>query len=215
MNIAIVYVFPNLNYRVYEPMAQRFVRTYIEHPPGQADHELYVAVNGAGPITLRQEQLFSPLVPKFFYHDNSGKDIGAYQAASKTISCDLLICLGAPLRCNKNGWLDRIVEVYEDHGPGLYGPYCFSSPRPHVRTTCFWLPPQLLASYPRTVSNGYRYEFEHGSNSIADWSMKQGFPVIQVAWSEAMALAHCKHVEPEDCLFLDQHYERSVPISRG
>ena len=209
MRIAVIYLFPNINFKIYHPLAKRFVNTYLDNPPGVSDHEFHVAVNGSE-VTPDQEKLFHPLTPKFFYHDNSGKDIGAYQVFSNTFDCDLMVCLGAPLRCNRAGWLDRIKQVYEDNGPGLYGCWAFGGPFPHVRTTAFWCPPQLLRSYPKAVSTNMRYEFEHGSLSITNWTRRQGLPTLQVTWSGVYSEE--KWHTPTDRtehLLLDQHCERA------
>lgn len=207
MLIAVIYVYPNLLHRVFNPLAKRFTQTYCDHPSA-TDHELYVAVNGGGEPTASQRALFHPLVPKFFLHDNSARDIGAYLVAAQTIDCDLLVCLGAPLRINRDGWLDRINQAYQDNGPGLYGFWAFSTPSPHIRTTAFFCPPQLLNSYPHPVTTADRYGFEHGQQSITRWCMKQGLPVLQITWSGVYAEPDWHMPEKDDSLVLDQHRER-------
>lgn len=207
VTIAVVYIFANAQASRYEPMARRFSQTYCENPPGETDHELYVVVNGGGKITERQERLFDPLVPKFLHHDNSAKDLGAYRMFARTMPCDLMVCIGGPLRMRAAGWLDVICRAYEDNGPGLYGNWCFHSPAIHVRTTFFWLPPALLNAYPHPVHDGTRYEFEHGVNSITRWCFQKGFPVLQVTLTGVYSVEKWHHVEPKNCLALDQHFE--------
>ena len=208
MKVAIVYIFPNLSPRTYEPMARRFTIQFCKNPPGNSDHELYVVVNGGGRITPRQEALFDPLVPKFIYHDNNGRDIGGFQMAARTIPCDLLVCIGAPARPRLAGWLDIMVRAVEDHGPGLYGVWGFHAPTPHIRTTLFWIAPQILNAYPIQVDNQSRYHFEHSHESITMFCTKKGFPVLQVTNRGVFSIERWHHVEQADCLFLDQHSER-------
>lgn len=207
MRIAIVYVYPNLASRSYDSYARRFAEQYVKHPPGSVDHELYVVVNGPQ-INPRQEGLFQPLVPRFLYHDNRGKDVGAHRMAAGVIPADLMIFLGTPVWPGKAGWLDLIATVYLDHGPGLYGAFCFHAPAPHVRTTCYWTFPDLINSHTLPVDDGLRYEYEHGTQSITRHCMKLGYPVLQVTWKGVYDFKSWTHVEEKDCLFFDQHSER-------
>jgi hypothetical protein len=208
VKVELVYIFPNLKSALYEPLARRFVRSYMEFPPGEHAHQLTVVVNGSPPND-RQKQLFEPLPVIFRDHNNYGKDIGAYFSVASDTDADLLICLGAPLHFHKPGWLDRIVDVYMQGGPGLYGCWGFDQPNPHIRTTAFWLPPLLLAGYPHSLDNNHRYQFEHGSKtSILQWTLKCGFPVFMVTWSEVKNHTGFIHVPLEDCLMIDQHADR-------
>tara|TARA_R110000868_G_scaffold86512_7_gene242655 strand:+ start:95 stop:733 length:639 start_codon:yes stop_codon:yes gene_type:complete len=205
MNIAVVYVYPDLNARLYKPLAKRFVSSYMEHPPGESDHQLHVAVNFGRPGNTEYDRLFSPLMPRFLMHDNSGKDIGAFQFASQTIPCDLMVFLGAPVHFRQGGWLDRIVRVYEQYGPAFYGCWGFHQPAMHIRTTAFWCAPEILNSYPYNVNDSSRYEFEHGQRSIANHVVKLGLPVFMVTWNGCYPVESWHHVENKDCLMLDQH----------
>jgi len=203
--ISIIYVFPNLNPKVFEPMARRFTENYIKHPPGQPEHELFVIANGGGEITKRQEDLFAPLVPTFIHHNNVGRDIGAYQMAARHIPCGLMVCLGSHVRPRRAGWLDRIVQVYEDNGPALFGQWGFHSPSTHIRTTAFWLPPALLNAYPFEIDDAMRYQFEFGPKSITSWCLQQGFEALQVTWNGVFPADKFCHVNQEDALFIDRH----------
>jgi hypothetical protein len=205
MRVSVCYVFPNLNLPLYEPYARRFVQSYLDHPPGQFDHQLHVIVNGA-PANDRQKKMFSVLPFTFHNHNNHGKDIGAFMLAAHTVPCDLLVCLGAPVHFRRAGWLDRIVQVYLENGPGLYGCWGFHQPVPHIRTTAFWLPPQFLTEYPHPVDTPHRYNFEHGrEDSILQWTRKNDYPVIMATWTRAFPDSQFTHAANGDCLLLDQH----------
>lgn len=208
MQVAVVYCYPNLMPKTYDPMAARFAQTYVDNPPGETDHELYVVVNGGGRLTSRQERLFDPLAPKYVYHSNVGKDVGAFQLCARSIPCDLMVCLGAPVRCNVAGWLDIMVRAVENHGPGLYGVWGFHAPAAHIRTTVFWIPPKIFNAYPIQVDDSRRYHFEHSHESITKWCLKMGFPVLQCTARGVFSLERWHHVEKADCLMLDQHSER-------
>lgn len=209
MRIAVVYCYPNLNHLTYDKLAQRFTDKFIKYAPGISDHTLHVVANGGGKITPRQERLFHPLVPQFMYHDNSGRDLGAYMMAARTLTADLLVCLGAPVRPCREGWLDTVVHAVENNGPGLYGFWGFSVPTVHLQTTAFCIAPQILQAYPIEITNERRYQFEHGTNSITAFTIKTGFPVMQVTARGAFPPESFRHVERDECLLLDQfdkHY---------
>jgi hypothetical protein len=211
MTIAVVYCFPNVNLPKYVPLAKRFVESYLDYPPGLTDHDLHVVVN-YGPAAKSHRKIFEPLQVTWHSHNNYGKDIGAYVATALETECDLMVCFGAPIHFRRAGWLDRITEVYLQEGPGLYGPWGFMQPAPHIRTTVFWLAPELLTTYPHPLDTDHRYGFEYGpKTSILRWTFDNGFPVIQVSWSK---YAHYQkdggfyHVPAEDCLVFDQHTDK-------
>ena len=208
MKTVIVYIHPTADARTYVPNARRFVETYMTHPPGETDHELHVAINGGVEIGDWCKSLFHPLQPRFFQHNNYGKDIGAYQVAADTIDCDLMICLGAPLHFHRAGWLDRIMLAYLENGPAVYSPWGFHFPRPHLRTTAFWCPPEFLNAYPKRVGTGDRYQFEHGPESITLWSKKMGFEPMQVTWRGTYPMESWRPVSRDESLLVDQHMAR-------
>jgi hypothetical protein len=189
----------------YGPAARLFADTYMAQPPGQVDHEVVVVLNGGNGIGPYQRKSFDPLPVTFIEHNNWGRDIGAFQMAADTIPCDLLVCFGSHVHFHKAGWLDRMVRAFEDNGPTVYGAWGFHQPAPHLRTTAFWLPPDLLRSYPVQVSDRYRYGFEHGSNSLTLWSQKMGFEPLMVTWGEVLAMKEWHHAGCDTALFGDQH----------
>ncbi len=209
MTVALVYVYPRLNQKVYMSAARRFKDSYVRNPPGATQHELYVVVNGDEP-RKSDEKTFEPLAPRWLKHDNYGKDIGAFQYAARTIqNCDLMVFLGSHVHFRQAGWLDLMVSAYERNGPGIYGAYAFHQPSPHIRTTCFWMPTQLLLMYPHMVGNEFRYEFEHGAaHSIVKWVTDAGFNAWMVTWNGIFPKDNWRHVENGEALVLDQHSDR-------
>ena len=207
VRLAVVYLFPLINSKLYEPMARRFANAYMDHPPGEADHELYVCTNG-GSADERQERLFDPLVPKFISHNNSGKDIGAYMMAARTIPCDFLLCIGAPVRPRRAGWLDVLARAVEENGPGIYAPWGFHVPSIHLRTTIFGITPQILNAYPHTITNEKRYEFEWGRDCITLWCQRKGFQANMVTAHGVFPVAKFHHVPISESLFEDQHTDK-------
>lgn len=209
MKITVAYVYPAIQPATYRPLARRFVDSYMKFPPGGSDHNMVALINGgvAG-MEKNYRTALHPIEFQHFYHNNVGKDIGAFQAFADGCNSDLLVCLGAPVRCRRAGWLDRIVQSYEYYGPGLYGGWGFHEPVSHIRTTAFWLPPQLLKAYPFQVVNESRYEFEHGQRSIHNFVKSIGLGSYMVTWSGCFQEKDWHHVGLSDCLFLDQHTDR-------
>jgi len=205
MKVVIVYVYPDMMHHIYQPYAKRFVSSYLEHPPGDADHDIVVMVNNGRLGNPSYQKLFSPLTCQFMMHNNDGKDIGAYQRAAASIKCDIMVCLGAPVHFRRGGWLDRIVNVYEQNGPNFYGCWGFHNPAVHIRTTAFWMAPELLKSYPFVVHNEHRYEFEHGQRSIVRHVAQIGLQNYMVTWGGCYPVEQWHHVENDQCLMLDQH----------
>lgn len=188
----------------YDQMARRFAMSYVAHPTS-VDHDLYVVVNGGRESAQNKEKFFSPLVPNFIYHNNNGKDIGAYMVVAHNIPCDFLVCVGSPVRPHLDGWLDYIVRAVEDNGPGIYGAWGSKTPQIHLRTTFFCIQPTLLNDYPIEITDCNRYEFEHGRGSITKWCMSEGFSAMQVTKRGVFPPDQFHAVKPEDSLMLDQH----------
>lgn len=207
MRIGLCYIFPMVNIGVYGPLAKRFVGSYFAHPPGDTPHEIHILVNGSaiGPV---QRKIFDALPCHFHSYSNFGKDIGAFQRAGVEIPCDLLLCFGAPVHFRQAGWLDVIANAYVQNGPALYGAWAFHQPAFHIRTTAFWLPPDLLNAYPYQIGDGQRYEFEHGANSITRFAIDNGFGALQLTWSGVFPPAGWHHTENAESLLLDQHTDR-------
>ncbi len=175
------------------------------------DHQLVVVCNGGGRITLRQEALFEPLAPEFVYWNNVGRDVGAYIHVARTVSCDFMLCLGAPVRPVFAGWLDLVVCALEHFGPGLFGFWGLSEPAVHIRTTAFAISTEILKSYPHEVDDKARYDFEFGQNSITKFCQKHGLAVVQVTQRGAFTPDKFHFVERDEALMLDQHWDRDNP----
>lgn len=208
MKVALVYVHPDMQHQIYRPLARRFVDSYIQFPPGEHDHDIYVVVNHGRSGDPEYPKLFSPLSCSFMIHNNQGKDIGAFQKAAHEIKCDLMVFLGAPIHFRQGGWLDRIVNVYEQNGPHFYGCWAFHQPATHIRTTAFWCAPELFNSYPYVVNNDSRYEFEHGNRSIVRHVADLGLQNYMVTWDGCYPVESWHHVPNPQCLMLDQHTDR-------
>lgn len=143
-------------------------------------------------------------------HDNTGWDIGLYQKAAVEIPCDFLVCLGAHVSFNHKDWLRMLVDAVLEMGPGLYGPWGTPFPTPHIRTTAFMCPPELLQSYPMTIGSDRRsrYEFEHGHSSFTRHTLDIGFPCVMVTTKGRFLLPQWQDnaPTPAESILLDKQH---------
>jgi len=195
-SVEIVYVHVPGTLEFYN-YADRYVRSFLLFRPG-VKHTHTIVYNGASRdrSALRLFNLLPDV--RILQHDNSGWDIGSYLGASRCSDADMLICFGSNIHFYRGGWLDRMVKVWEKHGPGLYGTSASFEISPHINTTGFCCSPQMLAEYPYPINTKQdRYNFEHGhsgrSMGIMDtdtnihmtfWKRlhRAGFPVMLITW---------------------------------
>lgn len=178
MKLTLVYVYvPHLGGNYSENYPNRFVDTYQRHPT-DIDHRCVVMCNTA-PMTDQRLKVFAPLKNLVLFQNyNEGADIGAYQVAAEVFSCDCMMFLGASSYIRKDNWMQRVVESFEKYGPNAqYGAMSHNGGLGvdiHIRTTAFWMDPKLFIKHPLKVrDNGLRYSFEHGSNCLTTWLLKQ------------------------------------------
>lgn len=181
----------------HDILAQRFVNSYVQHKAGY-EHELWVVSNG-GPPTPTMKGVFAKVTTPVHWmeHDDTGLDIGAYRKAAATLPADLMVFFGGSAYLRGSPWLARMVQVWQRHGRALYGstanqgnPGCGCYQ--HIRTTGFWMPPELLNSYPHPVTSeqSSRYAFEHGSASLTMWVNAQGLKCWMVTWEQEELWPH-------------------------
>lgn len=169
----------------HEEYAMRFVGSWKQNPP-MCDHNLFVVSNGGEP-SVEMQHLFSaiPSFSKFHVHDDTAKDIGAYQSIAPTIDGELVVFFGGHSYFTKPKWLQRMSQVYDDMGPNLYGAFASTVYSSHIRTNGFWMPLELFNLYPNRISNDEeRYRFEHkpGDYCITNWIETQGKKCFMVTW---------------------------------
>lgn len=191
MKIAIVYVFAPVGGEGYINYAMRFLDSYYKHPPGLA-HETIIVLNGTK-VTSEIACLFSSL-PRchFLEHDNSGYDIGAFQFAARSVSCDMMVFFGASTFFKREGWLIRMADAFQKHGQAVYGAMGNRGDLdvkvwPHLRTTAFWCSPELMNAYPTVVKRPeQRHPFEHGKDNFTEWVRRQGLKAWVVTWGREL-----------------------------
>jgi hypothetical protein len=178
VKIVIVYIYPLDGQEGFDLKANRFIDSYLRNPPGLA-HDTVIVCNG-GPAYYAVEHRFSYLPNvQLLENNNRGKDIGGYLAAAKKVPADLMVFFGACSYFRKPEWLVPVLRSYFRKGNTLYG--ATSHPgegnhiHPHIRTTGFWLKPELLTQYcPDGIDNDRRYELEHGQTCLTNWFRNHG-----------------------------------------
>lgn len=182
VKIVIVYVHPLVSGYDSMPQAARFVATYHLFAPGHA-HETVIVCNGGKPTGATRVLFGSLPSVSFFEHDNSGWDVGAFQAVAAGSAADLLLCFGASAHFHRSGWLLRMAQAAGRHGPGLYGSMATNQVRPHIRTNGFACPPGLIRRYPvRCLTKDDRYSFEHGDRSLTEVARRSGLHPLLISW---------------------------------
>jgi hypothetical protein len=200
--------------------SRRFAATFLEHPP-LYDHELVVVSNGGEPDAATRA-LFAPLHARFIQHDDSGWDVGSFQCAAKQLSCEVVVFFGGNAYFRKRGWLARMMEAYDKHGPNLYGSFALRgnhNSNDHVRSTGFWMPLELFNRYPRAVDTvDKRYHFEHRFTCLTAWVESIGREAIMVTWSGEFRKDKWGHVpnaygsgDHSDCLIGDKLSDQIQP----
>lgn len=188
MNIVLTYVYPRTGEPHHDEYAVRFLKSYVTNST-QLPHSVAVICNG-GPPTSEIACMFSPCRNLILLqHDDSGWDNGAHQMAARTIPCDLMIFLGGNAWIKGKFWLERIVQAFDKHGTALYGAMGNNGDArygcsPHIRTTGYWMPPQLMNEYPHRVTTpAQRYPFEHGPECLTTWVRNRGLKALVVTWT--------------------------------
>jgi hypothetical protein len=187
MKVVVVYVYPVFGEH-HDTLAERFAKSYKAHLP-KTKHELVVVSNG-GPPTDKMRETFKDIPCRWLEHDDTGWDIGAFRKAAKEIPAELMVFFGGSAHILGAGWLKRMIAAWKKHGLALYGVTANTGDRrygvwPHIRTTGFWLPPELLNAYPHKTdsSRESRYRFEHGPDCLTEWVGQQNLCAWMVTWS--------------------------------
>lgn len=196
--------------------AQRFNRTWHEHVPNHRSETLVIC-NG-GPA--KKEDLEHFWWTGLWVRKNEGGDIGGYLDVARNYGLidryDALICFGETVYFHRERWMQRIAEVWDKFGPGLYGMFASNLVRPHLNTTAFVVCPKLLAAWPETVvTREQRYAFEHGPHSICNRIAGLAKPVKLVTFDHVLDMGQWRATQnalwqgdQSDCLVKCIHTER-------
>jgi GT2 family glycosyltransferase len=188
LSIDIAYIHPVGNAEL-ENRAHRFVDSALSFPPGQPVNWVVVLnhTNGSK-LSDSMRATFDQLgAVRYIDHDNSGWDIGGYQAAARTSKADFILFLSGTAYCRRKNWILPMVEAFKIYGDkAIYGA-CGNmgnsqcSVYPHIRTTGFWCAPAVFNRYPIIITRPeQRYPFEHGPECLTMWAWTQGLATLVV-----------------------------------
>jgi len=183
--LAIAYLYPALGSQ-FDDLALRFVRTYSASPPG-IEHDTVIITNGGNLTPKMRNNIEGPgVLPNIRYIErisNDGFDIGAFQHAANYLDCYACCFFGAPAHFKRAGWLKRLVDAWQKHGPGMYGSMASFLQRPHLQTTGFLTSPEFIRKWgPLAVSRADRYAFEWGWDALWRKVVAWGYPAMLVTW---------------------------------
>lgn len=213
MKISLCYVCPVVNWPQFEPAVRRFVATSAQFP-AEFPHELHVVCNGGGPGPAVRE-LFSGRQPIFHEHDNTGWDIGAYRRVAADADCDFMFFLNTFSHFRRAGWLRQLAVATEKFGPGLFAPSASFDIVPHLRTTAFLCPPELVRAWTGAIVRpGDRHQFEVGRRSLTALAGQRGQPAVLVTWDGFWRQPDWRKPpdifrrgDQSNCLVYDRHHE--------
>lgn len=184
MKIAVVYIHvPGCT--VHEQQARAYVASALTNPAG-LDHENVVITQHRLPEERIRNEFCKLPEQSYYCHDDSGWDIGGYIALAAKLAgqCDAMLCCGGSTTFRRVGWLARLAEAWQRHGPGFYGTQGSWQMRPHLCTCGFMCAPEHLLQHPfPVIYQADRYDFEHGPNALWKRLSESGFPVKLVTWS--------------------------------
>lgn len=202
MNISVLYTHVT-DFPGYAEAARRFILTYSVYKP-KIPHELYVC--------QCDHREHAPDIGAQFHYRGQAKDCGAYLFAARQITTSWVLCCNAHVYFWKEGWLERLVAVAKQFGPGLYGPMASNEVNPHVRTCCMFCPTEALLSYPHELTlPEHANSFECGAWSFTDFMKDRAFMVgwdgyaVWHAWRDPLLKNIFRRGDQSSCLVFDRH----------
>lgn len=168
MRVIISYPLPFDNWATYRPWVEKFTRTFQQFPPG-CDYEVWAVCNWGEP-TDEVREWFYGIKTRFIYYEGNGCDLGGHQKVANDIGVQTsafgrpgdAFIVGMTSRCffYRAGWLDRLMKVREEKGPGIF----FTSASKqggilHGCTRAFGMDACVWRAYPSTIDSRQRGPF--------------------------------------------------------
>lgn len=201
--------------RNYDSVTERWRTTYLKFRP-TISHD--VVIVDSDPHTAGEPGKHAAITNDFRLYKGGGWDCGAWQFAGREIETDFLICCNTSTHFWKHGWMERIVEEFERHGDGLYGPLASMAYFPHIRTPCMAFPPRVINAYPFAVTSRddtYGFECLSGRNNFTLWCRDNGFAPRMVTFDGCYTMKDWRTPkgvfwkdDQSNLLVLDRHADR-------
>lgn len=193
----------------YQQSADRFAQTYKANPAG-IEHDLIV-VGAKGDASILPT--WNGMGASFIRYDGEGWCTGAHQHVCRQIEHDMVVLNCARTHFFRGGWLKRIVDCWNEFGPGIYGTMSNAEQSMHLRTNCYAISPKFLADY--AISFGSRQDtldFEHGKWNVSAHFRKVGMPSKLVTWDGCWSFEDWRtpgnifrRGDQSNCIVLDRH----------
>lgn len=186
---AIIYPVPMDNWSTFKTDVERFAATFQQFELG-CDAILFLMVPPCEDDQLKAEvsSLFDGINYQLRPYSGRGADIGAHQCASFQLDDRPMVCLSSRVHFHRAGWLKRLMDCWNDFGPGLYGTAATREPgRLCLRTHCYMLGSYDFQRYPHVINSRSRgHFFEWGDHnpdgSLTDWYQSLGGMTRVVYW---------------------------------
>lgn len=165
---------------MYDSVTERWLRTYEQFKPEIAHDLIVVDSDVAAPPGEHGKH-----TDDFRVYTGGGWDCGIWQWLAKTVDCDLLICTNTSTYFTRAGWMERFVEAFKQHGPGLYGSMTSLEVSPHVRTPVYVFPPEIMRDYPMLCDSRpktYTFECLGMKDTFTSFCRQKGLPTMLVTW---------------------------------
>jgi len=166
----------------YNEGAVRWRDSYTANRP-EMPHDVVIVNRYAD----HDDDLFDGVASHYLRYDGGGWDCGTWKHVAQEFNVDLLVCFNSSTRIQAPGWLERIVNAVDQHGPGLYGPLTSFEVNPHVRTPCFIFQPEVLRRFPEEINDRQAtYQFEcmgyPDTPNVTQWVRAQGWQTRLITW---------------------------------
>ena len=166
-----------------EALARNYVTSVLDG--GAAGHPHRNLVVSDHRLSADMRTLFDQLPNVTYVARRHATDaIAVFALAASLVRDEMIVCFDRSTRVGATGWLRRMVEAWNTHGPGVYGALSGGFPRRHLLATGFWCAPAHLRAYASTIPAPLGHdEFERGRCSFWSWAESQRLPVSLVTWS--------------------------------
>jgi hypothetical protein len=184
---AIIYPVPLDNWETFKPDVERFCSTWKEFEPG-CECDLFFQVPSSNFPPDSFMRLIDSSRTYWVPYEGNGADIGAHQHFAHAIRDRVMVCLSARVHFHRAGWLKRLVDVWDEFGPGLYGTAATREPgKLCLRTHCYMIRSDDFQAYPHVIntrSRGHFFEWGDGNpdGSFTSWYRNRGGHTRVVYW---------------------------------
>lgn len=119
----------------------------------ECDYTLYpVAIWGEPTDSIRS--MFYGTKHRWLAYYKNGCDAGCWQESAAIFGQgDFLVCCTSRVYFHKSGWLERLTEARELHGPGLYSTSASMESKPHLCLRFFGVDAMFMRGYPLEITD--------------------------------------------------------------